>query len=55
MAFLLDGVLALGKGVPQLDRLVTGAGNDLSRYEEHKFSICRKIQMPCSRQERSYI
>ena len=29
VAFLLDGVLALGKGVPELDGPVTGARDDL--------------------------
>jgi len=30
MTILDDGVLALGKGVPQLDRLVARSGHDLS-------------------------
>ena len=30
MTILLDGVLALGQSVPQLDGLVTAAGHDLS-------------------------
>lgn len=30
VAILLDGELALGKGVPQLDGLVPGAGHDLT-------------------------
>ena len=29
MTFFLDGVLALGQGVPQLDGLVSGSGHDL--------------------------
>jgi hypothetical protein len=29
VTLLLDGVLALGQGVPELDGLVAGSGNDL--------------------------
>lgn len=32
---VLDGVLALAEGVPELDGLVTGAGHDLRADERH--------------------
>lgn len=40
VSFFLDGVLALGKGVPQLDRLVAAARDDLTvvgreRHAQH--------------------
>jgi len=48
VSILLDGVLALGKGVPQLDGLVPGAGDDLSVVggESHRHDVLGVVLEP---------
>lgn len=52
MAFMysmyLDGVLALGQGVPQLDGLVSGAGDDLTvvRGESNRHNVLGVVLEP---------
>ena len=46
MSLLLDGVLALGQGVPQLDGLVPGAGDDLTVVgrEGHRHDVLEEMR-----------
>ena len=51
MALVLDGVLALGEGVPQLDALVAAGGHDLPvvHGESHGQHVLGVVLKPAGR------